>query len=439
MKYRKILAIGLGLIALVAIQSCSSTTEEGIIFSSEMIKITDNSVELTKDANSQKLVVDANCDWTVSVEDAWGGLVVQKSGDQSVNIQTDENLTREIRTATLVITSKGGVRKTLPIHQAIGDVSLTANTDLINYGEDGGQSSFQIISNTSWKIIITYPTDDKDWLSADKPESRDNQTVTLTALKAISDIERNAVITISSTEDGVHKNVVMNVKQNGLQTIYLTVKQDRLDFDCIAGEDNKQEVEITKSNALWWITQVSIDPANDNNWFEISEKSNVGQGTIIVKCTDNTTPTRRLATLIFTSGNKNGGITQQVMIEQAAGQTPTISDFEPVSTENILKTISFTFGFTSLFNVTEYGVCYSISNEMPTISDEHTSVEYNDKNAAQITVTANNLQPRSTYHFRAYAKNAVGVAYSSNVTTITTLGESPDKDDNPPLFIRKQK
>lgn len=438
MKYRKILVLGVGLITtVIAMLSCSSTTEEGILFSSEMIIVTNASVELTKDAGSQQVIVDANCDWTVSVENGWSDLVVQKSSDQSVNVQTGENYTREIRTANLVITSKGGIKKTLPIRQAIGDANIRTNTELINYGEDGGQSSFQLLSNTTWEIIITYPSDDKDWLSADKPESSGDQTVTLTAQKAVTDVERNAVVTIKATESGVSKSVQLNVNQSGLSQIYLTLAQDRLEFNCIDG--NAKEVEITKSNAQWWMTPVSIDPSNDSSWFTISEKTGVGTGKISVSCTYNTTTNRRLATLIFTSGNKNGGQTQQVMIEQEAGQLAEISGFDAVSTEEIIKTASFKFGFTSIFPVTEYGVCYSTTNSEPTISDSHTAIESNNKSASDLTITVNEFLPRTTYHVRAYAKNAVGTAYSTNVITFTTLGESPDKDDNPPLFVRKQK
>ena len=433
MKYRKILSIGVGLMAAIAaLQSCSSENAEGIIFSSELIKITDASVELTKDAGSQQVFVDANCDWTASVENGWSGLVVQKSSDQSINVQTDENFTRDIRTANLVIKSKGGVQKTLPIHQAIGDVSIRTNSELINYGEDGGQSSFQILSNTTWELIITYPSDDRDWLSADKSESSGDQQVTLTAQKAITDIERNAVVTIRCTESGVTKSVQLNVNQSGLSQIYLTVVQDRIDIS--ATDDGAKEIEVSRSNAQWWLTPVSIDPANDASWFNVSEKTGVGASKISVSCTQNTTPTRRLATLIFTSGNKNGGQTQQVMIEQEAGRVPEISDFAAVSTENILKTISFRFGFSSQFAVTEYGVCYSATNSQPTISDERAVVNSSETSAKDIVVTANDLQPRTTYHARAYAKNAVGIAYSSNVITFTTLGESPTVDDNPPLF-----
>lgn len=433
MKYRKILAMGAGLIAtMMSILSCSSTAEDGIIFSTELIKIADSSVELTKDANSQQVIVDANCDWTISVENAWGGLVAQKSSDQSIKVQTDENQTREVRTATLVITSKGGLKKILPIHQAIGDVNLGINTELMQYGEDGGEGSFQVQSNTTWKILITYPSDDKDWLTADHLESEGSQIVRLTALKAITDVDRNAVVIINSTEDGVNKSVQLNVNQSGLSQIYLNTDKSRLDFECLAGEG--KIFEINKSNAQWWMTPVSVDPQNDTSWFTVSEKDNVGPATIKVTCTDNTTPNRRIATLILTSGNKNGGVTQQVMIEQEAGQVPEIIDFTAVSTEDIIKTALFNFGFSSVFAVNEYGVCYSTTNEQPTISDGYTSVENGVKLATSVTVTVNDFQPRSTYHVRAYAKNAVGVAYSSNVITLITLGESPEKNDNPPLF-----
>lgn len=445
MKYKKICILGVSLItAMAALQSCSSETVNNVLFSSELIKVRDASVELTKDAGSQQVIVEANCDWTANIENGWDSLVAQKASDQSVvNIKTNKNDSREVRTAQLVISSKnenGGVKISLPINQAKGEVSISTDSVKINYGEDGGQRSFKVQSNTTWELNITYPSDDKKWLSADSTKSSGEreQTVTLTAEKATTDVERNAVVTIKCTESGVTKSVQLNVNQSGLSQIYLKVKPASLDFGAIDSEP--QKIEISESNAKWWLTPISIDPLNDTAWIEISEREGVGErvdeSKISIRCKENTTPTQRLATLIFTSGNKNGGQTQQVMIEQEAGQYPEVTGFAAVSTENIQNEASFTLAFSSQFSVTEYGVCYSATNQQPTVNDEHIDKEANEKTATD-TVKATNLQPRTTYYFRAYAKSAVGVAYSSNVVSITTLGEKPEKDDNPPLFVRK--
>ena len=87
----------------------------------------------------------------------------------------------------------------------------------------------------------------------------------------------------------------------------------------------------------------------------MSAESGLYTGTIQITCSDNTTSERRQATIIFTSGNKNGGIPQRVNIVQEAGQRPEISGFTSVgSIENIKEPAAFTFSYESLFP--RYGV-----------------------------------------------------------------------------------
>ena len=438
MTNRNIIGICASLVVAASfLLACSSTTEEGILLSSEFIKLTGSSVELTKDAVSQTVVVEANCDWTPKVENGWPKLVVSQSSQSSVSVSTDENLSREIRTATLVIESKGGIRYTLPIHQAVGDVNISTNVkadEAVHFGDDGGDRTFEIISNTTWDISISYPAGDSEWLKADTREGSNSQTVKLSAEKAITDVERNAIITIKSTEQGESANTSIAVKQDGIEKIELEITPDRLEFGCVAGEDKSQELAVSKSNAQWRLTPVAISPADDTSWFKVSSDNGIGTGNITVTCENNVSLNRRYATLICTSGNKNGGENRQVMIEQAAGEIPSITNFEAVSTETILKSISFLIGFTSDFAVTEYGVCYSTTNSLPTISDEHATISGGTTTANNQNVNIDNLQPRSNYFARGYAKNAVGIAYSNNVITFITLGESPTQDDNPPLF-----
>ena len=98
----------------------------------------------------------------------------------------------------------------------------------------------------------------------------------------------------------------------------------------------------------------------------------------------------------------------------------------------------FSFAFESAFPVTEYGLCYSIENKLPTTDDEHVSQNADAKSMTGITMETSTLQPRKTYYVRAYAKSVVGVNYSTNVLAIETLGDAPGKGDNPPLFVPKR-
>ena len=246
-----------------------------------------------------------------------------------------------------------------------------------------------------------------------------------------------ATITITSTEEGVNVSRSIQVIQDGLSFIELEVSPKQLEFSCIGGEP--QVITIEKSNAQWWTTLIPIEPEEEEvSWLKLNKTNDIGTSTIQVTCTDNTTLLQRRATIVFSSGNKNGGVPQRVNIMQAAATLPVISDFSLRSKGDIMETAMFSFAFESAFPVTEYGLCYSIENKLPTTDDEHVSQNADAKSMTGITMETGTLQPRKTYYVRAYAKSVVGVNYSTNVLAIETLGDAPGKGDNPPLFVPKR-
>jgi sugar lactone lactonase YvrE len=72
--------------------------------------------------------------------------------------------------------------------------------------------------------------------------------------------------------------------------------------------------------------------------------------------------------------------------------------------------------------VTAIGVCYSSSNQLPTLADTKTSETIG--NSYSFVSNLSGLTPSTTYYVRAYATNAFGTAYGSAVkfTTSATLG-----------------
>lgn len=70
--------------------------------------------------------------------------------------------------------------------------------------------------------------------------------------------------------------------------------------------------------------------------------------------------------------------------------------------------------------VTVRGVCYSSTNEKPTVDDMHT---IDGGGAGDYTTPLENLIPNTIYYVRAYAMNSQGVTYG-NVVTFTTLDEN---------------
>lgn len=65
-------------------------------------------------------------------------------------------------------------------------------------------------------------------------------------------------------------------------------------------------------------------------------------------------------------------------------------------------------------NITDFGFCWSSTNQQPTINDNKTT---SDNNNSQLQITG--LQPNTTYYVRAFATNELGTGYSNSVSITT--------------------
>ncbi len=72
-------------------------------------------------------------------------------------------------------------------------------------------------------------------------------------------------------------------------------------------------------------------------------------------------------------------------------------------------------------NVTVRGVCYSTTNNKPSVDDLHTT---DGSGTGDFTSSLSALQESTTYYVRAYAMNGSGVAYGETVTFTTLAQES---------------
>ena len=83
-----------------------------------------------------------------------------------------------------------------------------------------------------------------------------------------------------------------------------------------------------------------------------------------------------------------------------------------VSLNNKVKSLSVT---------PEVGVCVSNVNRKPTYEDGHINL---GSDMTEYKVNVNNIDPGSTYYYRAYVK-LLGEVYYDNVNSVTTLGATP--------------
>lgn len=189
----------------------------------------------------------------------------------------------------------------------------------------------------------------------------------------------------------------------------------------LPAKGGSQVITITSNTA--WGASANV------TWANLSATNGVANSTLTVTLEDNNTTSPREAIVTFTYGKDQ----QTVTINQAAASPTT---FAKVQASNIGRYQADVSGmFTSDFNITEYGIVYSLTEREPTTSmsdDKVTVLKVGTTATTQdiVSATLTNLRAGNTYFARLYTVGPLGTEYS-NVINFTTSGGAPDSGDNP--------
>ena len=405
--------------AVAAMAACTSETATDVIFSTEKFKLTETSISLTKEAATRTLVVESNCDWdfTVKKTDEWPNLTIQKSAD-GLTIQTEANNTRSTHHATITLTTKGGISRTVDVSQAQGDVLLETQggtNKTLTFLYSGGKQEFTVTSNTTWTI-----TGKADWFTLSKDSGTGSDKVEVTASEIQTDVARDATLVVSG-ENGAKTDYII-IQQQGKEVI-LSVSPTKLNYTATGGT---KELMIT-CNAEWTAT------ANDD-WVMLSEHSGSQNKTITVTLKENKTTEPLTSSVTFSAGSKTS---ETVDITQAAAELPAVTSISIVEGSVNKHEATIVFSCRSQFPFSAAGLCISTTNQQPTTGDTVIEATLKDITtddsgyyvAEGVTVNLDGLQSLTTYHVRAYVNNEIGTAYSQKVS-FTTQGGLPSEDDN---------
>lgn len=395
--------------------ACSTELDPGVSPRSEQLDAPE-AVTFAATDTQRTLDITADCHWDATLADAWTGLTVSPlSGDagQTLTVTTPANTTRQNRTATLTINSKGGITKTVTISQTLGDVQLIVEggeNGVLSFTETGGQQEFTITCNTQWTITGTA-----DWLALSATKGTGSREVTAIVSEIQTDQDRSTTLTVSA-EEGVRTALVV-VKQMG-KVISLDVTPTTLTFAALGGN-----ADMTVTCNADWTCSASDD------WLSLSTAAGTTPGgTVTATCGANTQPQPRTAIITFRSGTKVEPIT--VTLTQAAGTIPTVTTPVADLTSITKYTATVSFAYESAFPVTEYGIWYGTSPD-PVANGICLSFTGSNQLQGSATVDLSGLASHTLYYIRAYARSTVGTAYSPAIATVTTLGDIPGQDDNP--------
>lgn len=308
--------IGFCLLTAMALAACSSETENDVKFSPELLNV-ERDVAMTAVETEKQITVEADCHWEVSIDKSgWSDLTAQPlSGDGNgvITLTSSQNTAITERSASLTISSKGGLRQQITVRQTLGGATLEVNKTELSFDAipTSGQS-FTVTSNTIWSILGT----DCDWLTIEPTSGGAGTTeIKVTAKEIQDDRDREQTLTVALDNGTIRHDVV--VKQAGKTNISLVISPENLEvFESTGGE---QTIDI-ECNAQWY-----VDVPEKPDWLILSADGGIGNGKLTITCQPNRTLETRFLRVYITSGTRTPK-QASLAVNQKAAPTPSDGD-----------------------------------------------------------------------------------------------------------------
>ena len=403
MKQNRIIYTALmALLCGVAISSCSDADIKGYYISSDYIK-SDAELLLDGNAGTTSYHVVTNGSWSFSNVPSW--LTVSPmsgTGEANVTITMTANPSAITQRTGQLTLQTGNESRVISVVQQPARESIEADANMPVFPAAGGKGQVSIRSNTNWTVSVTG-----NFFTVTPEKGSENAALTVECQPNDSEQERTGYIDV--------------VGSNGTST-RITVSQEGVSYTLVLSPDN------VTVNAVGAVVKITLDgdapwtATSNQEWATLDKISGTGAGDIYVTIPENIQTATRQATITVSTSKKS----LQCAILQLAGSAPQVSYPTVTNVGKYGATVSGTFS--SDFEVTEYGVCYSETNEKTTIEDPHVSKTVSTT-SGEFSFDLTGLKSLTKYYVTIYARNKVGIRYSS-YTSFTTTGGVPGEDDN---------
>ena len=355
--------------------------------------------------------VDANCGWTIATSDTWLSLSASSgegNGDVTVTMSAIPSSMEE-RSATVTLKSAEGITTTLKVRQEKnGEMISVVPNELEFYADETGYQEFTVTANSSWTI-----TGAPAWLSLSVTEGTGTGSVRVTVTENTSENSRTpAVLTVTGSGG---TSTTVTIRQSGRSALLTASPLN------IAATALSDTYTFTVTGNVNWQAGVSDD------WLTgLSSDSGTGREEITFTCRDNTALTPRTGTIVVTSENQRQRV--EITVTQLAAELPVVGMLVMVELDEEKATLGSSV--TSMFPVTEYGVCYG-ETANPTTAGLKVVVGRETPTEETFTAKISGLTKGNTYHARAYAVSAVGTAYSDDLEFAALSRPNNDDNDRP--------
>ena len=415
---------------MTVITGCKKEETTDAMPAKERLTVGNGEVRFSATETGQEVPVIGDCHWRISYDkNGWDDLIVQPSegnGNGTLIITSQQNTTTAERTATVTLTSDGGLVQRIQIIQTLAGAALNVSTREITFVPEPTVSqelmqTLTVSSNTDWHIAGHEAA---PWLHLDVTQGGAGvQVVNITCDEIQDDADRTATLTVISSSNS-HE---VTVTQQGKTDISLSVSTDNLPYFVAVG--GTQTVQIT-SNGAWRV----LVPQISRRWLHVTPEQGVGNGQLTITCDAYPNSERtRLSVVAVTAGTRE--LKQcDIQVQQSSALYPEVDDLE-VDEASIDRTSAMlSFSYQSSFAPTDYGLCYSTTHQEPTVSDQVLSLGASAATSGTVRTRLTELD-RGTYYVRAYVISPVTPirpVYSSRVITFSVEGNLiiPSEGDN---------
>ena len=296
MKTKRLLfSIYVGLSLMAGLTACTSDETTEAKPSKELLMV-EKDISMPASETSWLVKINADCHWDVTdiENEDWSVLTISpRSGDGNgtLVLTSEENHSSLDRTATIIISTKGGLEQHIKLRQMRSDAALSINQEVFDFTEDGGTQSLVIASNSDWTII---GHEGIAWLELGQTSGNTGTTeVPIRVNEAYDDADRTVELTVTAGNN----KLSFTVTQEGKLSIFLSVSTNELPI--FAGEGGSQTLSVS-SNAAWYAYVPS-----SVRWIHLEPTFGFGNGEIRVICDRNPSVNdERQTTFIVTAGTK---------------------------------------------------------------------------------------------------------------------------------------
>ena len=278
---------------------------------------------------------------------------------------------------------------------------LTVNTESIEFSENAANAQITITTTGFWTVKTSA-----SWVKLSDSKGKNNGSLSVSV--EANNITQARETTLAISNGKATKSVrIIQAAMN--ESLWISTSQ--LGYSYLGGSD----VVRVESNVAWTVTSnatwVSVHNNSDNKGFTVASDPNISTSD-------------RQATITI----KGISISHTVIVDQSGVASPYMSE---VNIKNVTKhdaECTFSFNSTDL-DVTEYGICYSKTSNLPTTSNAQVLKRDDSRKTGNPSFTLIGLDSKTTYYVRSYIVTALGTQYGE-VAQFTTPASAPNEDDN---------